>query len=52
MTRAVRAVEKATGKPVKRVEIDQTGKIIVFPGGGDSTDTAPNEWDDAADDEN
>jgi hypothetical protein len=52
MTRAVRAVEKATGKPVKRVEIDQTGKIIVFPGGGDTTDTAPNEWDDAADDEN
>lgn len=32
MTRAVRAVEKATGKPVARVEVDQMGKIIVFPG--------------------
>ena len=31
MTRAMRAVEKATGKPVARVEIDQAGKIIVFP---------------------
>jgi hypothetical protein len=30
-TRAVRAVELATGKPVARVEIDNTGKIIVFP---------------------
>ena len=30
-TRAVRAVELATGKPVARVEIDQAGKIIVFP---------------------
>jgi hypothetical protein len=35
VTRAVRAVEKATGKKAKRVEIDQTGKIIVFPGGDD-----------------
>jgi hypothetical protein len=34
LTRACKAVEKATGKPVARdVEIDQTGKIIVFPGG-------------------
>jgi hypothetical protein len=50
MTRAMRAVEKATGKPVARVEIDQTGKIIVFPGGDDKPDTAPmrNEWDEAA----
>jgi hypothetical protein len=46
----MRAVEKATGKPVARVEIDQTGKIIVFPGGDDKPDTAPmrNEWDEAA----
>ncbi|MGA7668676.1 MAG: hypothetical protein WBW13_28160 [Pseudolabrys sp.] len=49
VTRAVVAVEKA-GKKVARVEIDQTGKIIVFPGGDDKTDTAPviNEWDEAA----
>jgi hypothetical protein len=47
MTRAVRAVEKATGKPVKRVEIDQTGKIIVFPGGDDETAPINNEWDEA-----
>ena len=39
-TRAVRAVELATGKKVARVEIDQAGKIIVFPGGDDKTDTA------------
>ena len=49
-TRAVRAVELATGKPVARVEIDQAGKIIVFPSGDDKTDAAPviNEWDEAA----
>jgi hypothetical protein len=47
MTRAVRAVERATGKPVKRVELDpETGKIIVFPGGDDKTETAANPWDD------
>ena len=38
-TRAVRAVELATGKPVARVEIDQAGKIIVFSGGDDKTNT-------------
>ena len=50
MARACRAVEKATGKKVARVEIDQAGKIIVFPGGDDKTDTAlmNNEWDQAA----
>ena len=31
MTRAMRAVEKATGKPVARVEIDQTGKLSCSP---------------------
>ena len=38
--RACRGVEQATGKKVARVEIDQAGKIIVFPGGDDKTDTA------------
>jgi hypothetical protein len=33
LTRAVRAVEKATGAKISRVEVDPTGKIIVFPGG-------------------
>jgi hypothetical protein len=47
MTRAVRAIEKATGKKAKRVEIDQTGKIIVFPGGDDETAPINNEWDEA-----
>jgi nicotinamide mononucleotide adenylyltransferase len=41
----VRAVELATGKKVARVEIDQTGKIIVFPGSDDKSDTAANPWD-------
>jgi hypothetical protein len=46
VTRFVKAVEKATGKPVKRVEVDATGKIIAFPGGHDRADTAAmNEWD-------
>lgn len=48
--RAVRAIEKATGAKIARVEIDSaTGKIIVFPG-GDKTGTAltHNEWDEAA----
>jgi hypothetical protein len=35
VARAMRAVEKATGAKVARVEIDQTGKIIVIPGGDD-----------------
>ena len=39
VARACRAVEKATGKKVARVEIDQAGKIIVFPGGDDKTTT-------------
>jgi hypothetical protein len=49
LARAVRAVEKATRMKVARVEIDQTGKIIVFPGGDDSAHTAAtnNEWDGA-----
>jgi hypothetical protein len=47
VTRAVRAVEKATGKKAKRVEIDQTGKIIVFPGGDDEIAPINNEWDEA-----
>jgi hypothetical protein len=47
MTRAVRAIEKATGKPVQRVEVDSTGKIIVFPGGDDETAPINNEWDEA-----
>jgi hypothetical protein len=38
MARAVRAVEKATGQKIARVEVDQTGKIIVFPGGDDNGD--------------
>jgi hypothetical protein len=45
MARAVRAVEKATGKKAAKVEINQTGKIIVFPGGDDKADTAANPWD-------
>ena len=32
VTRACRAVEDATHTKVARVEIDKTGKIIVFPG--------------------
>jgi hypothetical protein len=44
LTRACRAVEKATGKPVARVEIDQAGKIIVFPGGNDGA-AESNPWD-------
>ncbi|MGB8511266.1 MAG: hypothetical protein WCE24_00490 [Pseudolabrys sp.] len=50
VTRACRAVEDATHKKVARVEIDKTGKIIVFPGGDNKPDTAPmrNEWDEAA----
>ena len=36
VTRACRAVEDATHKKVARVEIDQAGKIIVFPGSNDS----------------
>lgn len=50
VTRACRAVEDATHKKVARVEIDKTGKIIVFPGSDDKTDAAPviNEWDEAA----
>jgi hypothetical protein len=45
VTRAVRAVEKATRMKVERVEIDPTGKIIVFPRGDDKPDTAANPWD-------
>ena len=47
VTRACRAAEKAGN--VARVEIDQTGKIILVLG-GDAADTAPmnNEWDEAA----
>jgi hypothetical protein len=50
VTRFMRAVEKATGAPVKRIEVDATGTITAFPGGDDKTDTAPmkNEWDEAA----
>ena len=43
LTRAVRAVEKA-GKKVARVEISQTGTIIVFPGGDDAASVS-NPWD-------
>jgi hypothetical protein len=46
VTRAVRAVEKANQK-VARVEIEP-GKIILILGGSDKSDTAPNEWDEAA----
>jgi hypothetical protein len=35
VTRACRAVEDATHMKVARVEIDKTGKIIVFPGRDD-----------------
>jgi hypothetical protein len=46
VTRAVRAAEKANQR-VARVEIDQTGKIILIL--GDAGETAPinNEWDEA-----
>jgi hypothetical protein len=49
VARVIKAVEKATGKPVGRVEVD-AGKIIVFPGGDTKPDTAliKNEWDEAA----
>jgi hypothetical protein len=41
LARAVRAVEKATGQKVARVEVDhQTGKFIVFPGGNDDKNEA------------
>lgn len=50
-TRAARAV-LAAGLPVKRVEIDKEGKIVVVVGKeGDEEpavgDMSPNEWDDA-----
>jgi hypothetical protein len=47
VTRAVKAAEKANQR-VARVEIDQTGKIILIL--GDAGETAPinNEWDEAA----
>lgn len=48
-TRAVRAVELATGKKGARVEIDQTGKIIVFPGSDDSAANAESKPQDLLD---
>ena len=48
ITRAVKAAKKA-GQKVARVEIDQTGKIILVVDNDDATDIAPaNEWDEAA----
>jgi hypothetical protein len=43
--RAVRAVEDATGHKVERIEIDPSGKIIVFPSNDAKADTAANPWD-------
>jgi hypothetical protein len=45
VARAIRSVERATGHKVARVEVDQTGKIIVFPGGDAKADTVANPWD-------
>jgi hypothetical protein len=45
----VRAVELATGKKGARVEIDQTGKIIVFPGSDDSAANAESKPQDLLD---
>lgn len=44
MTRAVRAVV-AAGVPVKRVEVDRSGRIIIVSGVDDSS-RERNEWDD------
>jgi hypothetical protein len=45
LTRAVRAV-CAAGTPVKRVEINREGKIVVFVGKPEQQDdTEGNEWD-------
>lgn len=43
VTRAVRAV-RAAGEPVRRVEVDKSGRIVIVTGEPDIGDE-PNEWD-------
>lgn len=44
VTRALKGVEKA-GYKAARIEIDQTGKIVVIPETPAANDDAPSDWD-------
>jgi hypothetical protein len=43
LTQALKAVDKA-GHPAKRVEIEPTGKIVIFLTDGDSSNSELNKW--------
>lgn len=44
VTRAIKGT-LAAGLPVKRTEIDRTGKIVVIVDTGDPDDNEANDWD-------